>query len=96
MFSSTKGFEVVIAYGEHGKVDKKSLDQRGFRLFHVPMERGGTNLFSDLKTLFLIWTLFKSERPNIVHAITIKPYLYGGIISRLTGIPSMVSAVSGL
>ena len=92
----SEGFEVVIAYGEDGKVDKKSLGKRGFRLFHVPMERGGTNLFSDLKTLFLIWTLFKSERPNIVHAITIKPYLYGGIISRLTGIPSMVSAVSGL
>ena len=92
----SKGFEVLIAYGEHGKVDKKSIDQRGFRLFHIPMERGGTNLFSDFKTLFSIWSLFKSERPNIVHAITIKPYLYGGIISRLTGIPSMVSAVSGL
>ena len=28
--------------------------------------------------------------------ITIKPYLYGGIISRLTNIPNLVSAVSGL
>lgn len=28
--------------------------------------------------------------------ITVKPYLYGGIISRFIGLPSLVSAVSGL
>ena len=28
--------------------------------------------------------------------VTIKPYLYGGVISRLIGVPSVVSAVSGL
>ena len=60
------------------------------------MERGGLSFFKDLKNFFYIWHFFKSEKPDIVHLVTIKPYLYGGIISRLIGIPSLVSAVSGL
>ena len=32
----------------------------------------------------------------MVHLVTIKPYSYGGIASRLVGVPSVVSAVSGL
>jgi glycosyltransferase involved in cell wall biosynthesis len=35
-------------------------------------------------------------QPNIVHLVTIKPYLYGGIAARLAKIPAVVSAVSGL
>src|SRR5690606_38161002 len=34
--------------------------------------------------------------PDIVHLVTIKPYLYGGIAARLTAIPAVVSAVAGL
>jgi glycosyltransferase involved in cell wall biosynthesis len=60
------------------------------------MKRGSVNLFYDLISLFRIWNFFKKEKPDIVHLVTIKPYLYGGIISRLTGVPCLVSAVSGL
>lgn len=94
--SKSKGFDVVIAYGEHGGANPELLERKGFKVLLIPMERGGTNVFSDLRTIYLILTLFKSERPNIVHLVTIKPYLYGGIIARLTGVSSVVSAVSGL
>ncbi len=63
---------------------------------HIPMQRGGVNLFYDILTLFNIWNFFRKEKPDIAHLVTIKPYLYGGIISRLTNVPSLVSAVSGL
>ena len=39
---------------------------------------------------------FQKEKPDIAHLVTIKPYLYGGIISRLISVPCLVSAVSGL
>lgn len=94
--SKINGFDVVIGYGELGSADPKLLEQKGFKLSFIPMERGGLSFFKDLKNFFYIWHFFKSEKPDIVHLVTIKPYLYGGIISRLTGIPSLVSAVSGL
>ena len=60
------------------------------------MERGGISFLKDLRSVFFIWSFFKKEKPDIVHLITIKPYLYGGIISRLTKVPCLVSAISGL
>ena len=60
------------------------------------MQRGNINLFNDLITLFNMWIFFRKEKPDIAHLITIKPYLYGGIISRLISVPCLVSAVSGL
>jgi glycosyltransferase involved in cell wall biosynthesis len=40
--------------------------------------------------------LFRSVRPDVVHLVTIKPVLYGGIAARLARVPAAVFAVSGL
>ena len=92
------GFNVVIGYGEVGRADTdpKILEQKGFKIKYISMYRGGINLLKDLKTCFHIWKFFKKEKPDIVHLITNKPYLYGGIISRILRVPSLLSAISGL
>ncbi|MDA8612538.1 glycosyltransferase family 4 protein [Candidatus Pelagibacter bacterium] len=92
----TEGFEVVIGYGEQGNTDPKLLEKKGFKINFIPMYRGSINPLKNLITFFYIWNFFKKEKPDIVHLITIKPYLYGGVICRLTNIPGVVSAVSGL
>ena len=94
--SLAKGFDVFIGYGELRGADIKLLEQKGFKLNMIPIQPGGINIFKDLRTLYYIWNYFKKVKPDIVHLVTIKPYLYGGIISRLTNIPNLVSAVSGL
>jgi glycosyltransferase involved in cell wall biosynthesis len=94
--SRLEGFDVLIGYGELGGADPKILESKGIKLNQVPMLRGRFNVFKDLKTFINIFRLFKKEKPDIVHLVTIKPYLYGGIISRLVGIKSIVSAVTGL
>jgi glycosyltransferase involved in cell wall biosynthesis len=91
-----EGFEVVIGYGEAGDVDPKLLVQRGLKIHCVPMNRGGTNPLKELRTLYSLWRFFREQRPDIVHLVTIKPYLYGGVIARLTRVPRVVSALSGL
>ena len=91
-----KGYDVVILYGETGGADTFFLQKKGFKINSVLMQRGGLNLLNEFKTLFSIWKLFKKEKPEIVHLITIKPYIYGGIISQLLKIPCVVSSVSGL
>jgi len=90
-----KGYKVKVAVGEVD-TDLKYLSQNGIECFHVPIQRGGINPFKEIKSLIDLWSLFSKLRPDIVHLVTIKPYLYGGIIARLTKVPSVVSAVSGL
>ena len=91
-----KGFEVFIGYGELRGADPKLLEQRGFKVDFIPMQPGSFNLLNDLKTIYYIWGFFKRVKPDIVHLVTIKPYLYGGIISRLCGVRGLVTAVSGV
>ena len=91
-----KSFDIVIGYGELGGADPQLLEQKGLKVSFVPMKRGSINVLKDLQSLFYIWRFFKKEKPDIVHLVTIKPYLYGGFIARLTGIPALVSAISGL
>ncbi len=65
--------------------------------FHsITLSRKGKNPFSELGTVYSLYGLFKAIKPDLVHLITIKPYLYGGIAARLAGVPSVVSAVAGL
>lgn len=88
------GYEVVIAAG--GSSNIKKIQELGFTFFQIPFSRSGQNPFRELLTLWEIFKLFKNERPDLVHLVTIKPVLYGGLMSRLTGVEAVVAAVSGL
>ncbi|WP_397474844.1 glycosyltransferase family 4 protein [Pusillimonas sp.] len=68
----------------------------GFQHHEIPMSRSGKNPLQECATLFALWRLYRALRPDIVHAVTIKPVLYGGIAARLAGVPGYVAAVSGL
>lgn len=88
------GFDVHVATAEGPEV--KSIQSLGFTHHLVPFARSGQNPLNELKTLISLIRLFKTLKPSLVHLITIKPVLYGGIAARVTGIKAVVSAVSGL
>lgn len=90
------GYSVTVAYGEVGNAITSELVTLGFQLRSLPMQRGGANPFSDMRSLFFLWYLFVRVRPDLVHLVTIKPVLYGGIAARLARVPAVVSAVAGL
>ena len=62
----------------------------------IPMSRSGKNPIQELGTLWALFRLFKRIRPDVVHLVTIKPVLYGGLAARLAGVHGMVAAISGL
>jgi glycosyltransferase involved in cell wall biosynthesis len=88
------GFEVHIATGP-GLAIKQIIDN-GLTHHRLPLSRSGMNLISELRALYSIHRLFRKIQPQLVHLVTIKPVLYGGIAARLTGVQSVVAAVSGL
>lgn len=90
------GHAVSVAYGERSGAYPPPLDTPSLKTYGISMSRGGGNLFREFRSLHSIWTLLRKLRPDIVHLITIKPYLYGGIVARLLRIPGVVSAVAGM
>lgn len=88
------GFDVHVATAEGPEI--QAIQSLGFTHHVVPFARSGQNPLNELNTLIRLIRLFRSLKPTLVHLITIKPVLYGGIATRLAGVKSVVSAVSGL
>lgn len=89
-----RGLEVGIACGltqSHSR-----LQEHGFMIHPLKIERSSTNPVRALGSFFELYRLLKVTKPDLVHLVTIKPVLLGGIAARLAGVPSVVMAVSGL
>ena len=74
----------------------KEITNMGFIHHEISLSRNGSGLLSEMTSLLGIWKLIQKVRPDILHLVTIKPVLYGGIASRLTPVKKVVAAVSGL
>jgi glycosyltransferase involved in cell wall biosynthesis len=85
------GFKVSIAtnVGLHGDL----IRSHGLELIHLELSRRGGNPLSE--TLKMV-DLYKKHSPDIVHQVALIPVLYGSIAARITKVPQVVNAVSGL
>jgi len=92
--AKSEGWEVTIASGSGLAIGE--IKELGFTHYEVPIARSGQNPFTELWTLVCILRLFRRMQPDLVHLITIKPVLYGGIALRLARVRSVVAAISGL
>jgi len=88
------GFEVHLAAPEGNK--KAALSTHGFTYHHWPLTRKGRNIFVEIALFWKLAQILRLVKPDVLHLITIKPVLYGGIVARFTGIGAVVAAVSGL
>lgn len=88
------GYEVHVASADGEGVG--AIKAHGFRHHIVGFARSGQNPWVELTTLASLVRLFRQVRPELVHLITIKPVLYGGLAARMAGVSAVVSAVSGL
>ena len=88
------GFEVHIASMDGQAV--ATLQQHGFQHHTLPLSRSGRNPLRELASLFAHWRLMRRVKPVLVHAITVKPVVYGGLAARLAGVTAFVAAVPGL
>ncbi len=88
------GYEVHVATMAGDSVPR--ITAHGLAHHAVPMTRSGKHPLQELRTVWALYRLFRRLRPALVHLVTIKPVLYGGIAARLARVPAMVSAISGL
>lgn len=88
------GYEVHVATGVTSK--KTELESYGFIVHSLPIRRGKTSLISELATYKNIVSIFRQIKPDLIHLITIKPVLFGGLATYFCKVRGVVSAISGL
>ena len=89
-----EGYDVTIIASDTGK--SQEIKSLGLKFINLPINKTGTNIFQELKTFKFLYSLFKKEKPHIVHLVGLKTILWGGLAARLRKINGLVTAVSGL
>ncbi len=89
------GYDVHVATPEDPEA---TAEIRALGMTHhpIPLHRGGRSPIGEARSLSALVRLMARLRPDIVHTVTIKPVIWGGIAARLAGVPAAVSAISGL
>lgn len=89
------GWEVHVAAPADPAVAAR-LEAQGFYVHAVPLTRGARNPVAELWLLLVLAGLMLRLRPALVHLVSIKPVIWGGLAARLTGMPAVVHAITGL
>lgn len=89
-----QGFEVHVAATDTGYL--AGLKDYGLIVHQLNFDRSSVGFFSNARSMYQILMLLRYVRPNIVHLVTIKPVLLGGLVARFASVPCVVAAISGL
>lgn len=91
--ANARGWQTVVS-APHSE-EAFLLRQHNIRFVPIRFDRGGWGIGTEIQNFVNVWKCMRGVRPDLVHVVTIKPVLYGGIACRtLRGAP-MVASVSG-
>ncbi|MDC0853710.1 glycosyltransferase family 4 protein [Candidatus Pelagibacter sp.] len=88
------GYEVHIAT-EFSKYKNMFL-KKGFKVHNINFDRNSMNIFKSLFVLLQIFHLIFKFKPDILHLISLKPIVFGGLISFIFPIKLLVFSITGL
>jgi len=78
--------------------DKYSCEFKKYNIQFIPiiLNRKGYNVFNELYLMVQLYKIYRQISPQIVHHFTIKPVIFGSIIARLIGVPTIINSITGL
>jgi len=90
------GHDVHVITADTDTEHLERIRAAGLTLHPIPLAQHGRDPLAELRTLAALVARYRRLRPDLVHHVTIKPVLYAGLAARLTGVPAVVAAMSGL
>lgn len=72
------------------------IEACGVEIIDWPLVRRSHNPFLELRTIWSVYAALRRFRPDIVHAVALKPVLYSALACRLACVRARVSALGGL
>ncbi len=94
-------FDVAVAFGGTGSKDaevgllEKRLNQANIRTVHIKNFIRNVSVISDIRVLLELITLFRTERPDVVHLNSSKAVVLGALAGRVADVPHIVGTVHG-
>jgi glycosyltransferase involved in cell wall biosynthesis len=88
------GFDVHVAAPSAGRWTE--IQTAGLTFHHIPLVRNRVNPLAEAITIRALVLLYRRLSPQIVHHVTIKPVIYGGLAARIARMPGVVGTIPGL
>lgn len=76
--------------------EKIDLEKYGFIVHPINLDRSSASIFGMVVLFFKFLRLLWILKPDILHLVTIKPVLIGGLAARFAPVGGVVFAISGL
>jgi glycosyltransferase involved in cell wall biosynthesis len=89
------GCHVTVAAPEERNLGN-AIRAAGIGFIPLKLDRGYRSFRRELQSIRQLGGLYRNERPDVVHHVTIKPVIYGSIAARWVGIKCVVNAIAGL
>ncbi|HBS2053954.1 TPA: glycosyltransferase, partial [Klebsiella pneumoniae] len=89
----SKGYEVHLVSNFADDAIKNNLEKKGIKCWDIELNRFSKNVFKNISIFTAFRKICKQIKPDLIHLITIKPILFGGLYARVAGIPFVVSFV---
>ena len=90
------GYEVHVATSAADRDNVDIIRAAGFPFHPLPLSQHGMNLLAEARTALAVYQLYRHLKPDLVHHVTIKAVIYGGLAARLARVPAAVFAITGL
>ena len=87
------GYDVTVITHFTGMQEK--ITELGLRVINLPENPTGMNLREEITTFLFLYHIYKTEKPDVIHHVGIKPMLWGTIAATLARRKNVVNAVSG-
>lgn len=88
------GYNVTVVAKDTGYRDV--IESMDARFIDLPINRVGTNILEEIKTFRFLKNLYSQEKPDIVHHVSIKVVLWGGLAAKTAKVKNVVNAINGL
>lgn len=88
------GYNVVVATRVEKHRDR--ILSAGLKLIPITMVRNGRNPWTEFLSICELVRIYRSERPDLVHHVALKPVVYGSLAARISGVPRVVNAIAGM
>lgn len=88
------GYDVHVA--TPAGLGSERIAANGLAFHALPLSRSGMHPLKELRTIWSLSRLVACLKPDIVHAVTIKPILYCGWLARTTNRFALVGTIPGL
>ncbi len=90
------GFDVAVTVRVRDEALRSRIEAAGVRVVSSHHERGHFGPLAMLRQALGFARLFRAERPDIVHLVSVRLIVIAGLGALLTGMPRRVQAVTGL